>query len=67
MKVLDVWQQQDLSAESREKLRDLIDAQRYAPDHADRDELLEAFMATLSESQLVAFARLVRELTEQVH
>lgn len=65
---LDQWQQQDLTAESRTRLQELLDAQRSRPvDHADRDRLLDAFLTTLTESQLVVFARLLREMTEQVH
>ena len=68
VKALENWQQQDLAPESRARLRELIDVQRHDPDdHDRRDALLEAFLFTLSEHQLIAFARLLREMTEQVH
>ena len=68
MKALELWKQQDLDLESRARLRELIDAQRHEPeDEERRDALLEAFLGSLSESQLVVFARLLREMTQQVH
>ena len=68
MKALEKWRQQDLTAHSRACLQELLDAQRAEPDdHDTRDALLEAFMATLTEEQLRAFTRLLREMTEVVH
>lgn len=68
MKALNHWRQQDLAPQARAALRDLIQAQRDdPPDQANCDTLLEAFMAMLSEEQLAAFSRLLRELTEVVH
>lgn len=68
MKFLDLWRQQELSPESRLRLRELIDLERYEPDDAARrDSLLDAFLATLTEAQLTVLARLVREMTTRVH
>ncbi|MFU8814869.1 MAG: hypothetical protein ACNA7W_05970 [Pseudomonadales bacterium] len=68
MKALEKWRQQDLTARSRACLQELLDAQRAEPDDLDtRDALLEVFMATLTEEQLQAFTRLLREMTEVVH
>lgn len=68
MKTLHRWRQQDLTPESRARLEQLLVAQRDRPDdEAAREALLDAFLASLSEPQLVTFARLVRELTQQVH
>jgi len=68
LKALNNWRRQDLSPESRDRLSELMDAQRDDPD--DRlalDALLDAFMMTLTEVQLVTFARLLTEMTEEVH
>ena len=68
MKALANWHQQDLAPESRDRLRELLHVQRHEPeDQVKRDALLDAFLVTLSESQLVVFARLLREMTQQVH
>jgi hypothetical protein len=68
LKALAHWRQQDLTPQVRAALRELIEAQRNEPaDKATCDALLEAFMALLSEEQLSAFSRLLRELTEVVH
>jgi hypothetical protein len=68
VKALEYWRQQDLTPLSRAALRQLIEAQRFDPDdHATRDALLDSFMETLNEGQLVVFSRLLRELTGQVH
>jgi len=68
MRALENWRLQDLADDSRAILRELLEAQRAEPDdHATRDLLLDAFMATLTETQLQAFTRLLRELTEVVH
>jgi Spy/CpxP family protein refolding chaperone len=68
MKILDLWKQQDLTDESRARLRELIDVQRYQPDdHLQRETLLETFLETLTETQLAVFARLLREMTGRVH
>lgn len=68
MRALDNWRLQDLADDSRAILQELLHTQRAEPDdHATRDLLLEAFMATLTEPQLRAFTRLLRELTEVVH
>ena len=68
MKALDNWWRQELAPESWERFRELLDAQRYDRDDADRCEaLLDAFLGTLTETQLQVFARLLREMTQQVH
>jgi len=67
MKTLQSWRQ-EIPAEARAALQELIDVQRNDPDDlAARDELLDAFMSLLSEEQLTAFSRLLRQLTEVVH
>lgn len=67
MRTLEAWRQ-ELSPEARAALQAVIDAQRGDPDDLDaRDELLDAFLLMLSEEQLAAFSRLLRELTEVVH
>jgi DNA-binding MarR family transcriptional regulator len=68
VKALKHWRQQDLTPEVRAALRELIEAQRDFPeDQGARDALLERFMSMLSEEQLSAFSRLLRDLTEVVH
>lgn len=68
MKALDIWRQQDLAPESRTRLRELLDAQRSgSEDPVTCEALLDAFLNTLTEAQLVVFARLLREMTGQVH
>jgi hypothetical protein len=67
VKTLQAWRQ-ELSADARRALQDLIDTQRDDPDDlAARDGLLDAFMLMLTEDQLAAFSRLLRQLTEVVH
>jgi hypothetical protein len=68
VKPLEAWRAQDLTPLSRAALRELLAARRSDPDdHATCDALLDSFMETLSEGQMVVFSRLLRELTEQVH
>jgi hypothetical protein len=68
MNALDYWRQQDLAPRVRAALRELIEAQRTDPeDQVTCEALLEAFMRMLTEDQLSAFSRLLRELTEVVH
>jgi hypothetical protein len=68
VKALETWRQQELTPLSRAALCELIEAQRSDPDdHATRDALLDCFMETLTEGQLVVFSRLLRELTELIH
>jgi hypothetical protein len=68
MKALVNWRNQVLAPESRARLDALLDFQRNdSGDTATRDTLLEAFLITLSETQLQVFARLLTEMTEHVH
>lgn len=68
MRARDLWQQQALTADSRAHLERLIDAQRLEPEDSGLiDGLLDAFLQTLSDAQMQAFARLLTEMTEQVH
>lgn len=67
MQALDHWRR-ELKAESRARLRELIEAERYDDeDPARREALLDAFLVTLTETQLLTFARLLRELTSPMH
>lgn len=68
MKALDQWKRQDLAPESRQRLQELLGARRHEAEDREKGEaLLDAFLATLDESQLTAFARMLRELTTPVH
>lgn len=68
MRALDRWKRLDLTGEARSRLDTLLAAERECElDAGTRAELLEAFMGTLTESQLTLFARMVRELTQPVH